>query len=108
MDQAFHVPWDKTSKVEHFCSRPQVNVIVCSTFEPIKGWNLKTRMIFTSHGLIDEKTNLNKNVATNKTYIRVKNDQNEDIEQDQDGINDGTATFPPNYEDEEDEPFVWD
>ena len=35
-------------------------------------------MIFTPNGMIDEKTNLKENVSTNKTYVRVKDDQNED------------------------------
>ena len=38
-------------------------------------------MIFTGSGLIDEKTNLNKNLSTNKTYIRLRNDDDEDIDE---------------------------
>ena len=37
MDQTFHVPWDKESHIEHFCTRPKYNVIECKTHEPLKG-----------------------------------------------------------------------
>ena len=30
--------------------------------------------------MIDEKTNLDKGLSTNKTYVRVKNDDSENIE----------------------------
>ena len=81
MDQAFHVPWERNNSIRHFCTRPAYPVIQCTTNEPTKGWNLKTRMIFTGSGLIDEKTNLNKNLSTNKTYIRLRNDDDEDIDE---------------------------
>ena len=86
MDQTFHVPWDKESHIEHFCTRPKYNVIECKTHEPLKGWNLRTRMFFNENGMIDEKTNLNKLVSTNKTYVRVKEDESEDIEEDEQGL----------------------
>ena len=64
MDQKFHVPWDRESHIEHFCMRPSYNIIECTTHEPLKNWNLRTRMIFQVNGMIDEKTNMNKNVTT--------------------------------------------
>eukprot|EP00093_Oithona_nana_P007232 07232.XXX_323165_321805_1 [CDS] Oithona nana genome sequencing. len=86
MNEEFHVPWDRSSQIRHFCTLPAYNEIDCTTTAPTKGWNLRTRMIFTSQGLIDEKTNLDKNIATNKTYTRLKDDQNETIDDDENGI----------------------
>ena len=90
-----------------FFALPTYNEIDCTTTAPTKGWNLRTRMIFTSQGLIDEKTNLDKNIATNKTYTRLKDDQNETIDDDENGIfnpdidHEGSP-FPEENEDDED------
>ena len=94
MDKEFHVPFDRDSHIKHHCTRPQYNVIECTTHEPRKNWNLRTRMIFTPNGMIDEKTNLKENVSTNKTYVRVKDDQNEDISEELDNIRDYDETTP--------------
>ena len=107
MNEEFHVPWDRSSQIRHFCTLPAYNEIDCTTTAPTKGWNLRTRMIFTSQGLIDEKTNLDKNIATNKTYTRLKDDQNETIDDDENGIfnpdidHEGSP-FPEENEDDED------
>lgn len=66
-------------------------------------WNLKTRLIFTSSGLIDEKTNVNKNLSTNKTYLRLKEDNREHIQDEQNGIIDPFSKL-----DLEEEFGVWD
>ena len=52
-------------------------------------------MIFTVDGLIDEKTNLSKQVSTNKTYIRLKEDNREHVKQDLQGLLVGDTTAPP-------------
>jgi hypothetical protein len=88
MDQAFHDPGDTGGLMEHFCTKNAPNIIQCTeigtTFEPVaKHRNICKRMIFTEGGLIDEKTNVNKNVATNKTYVRVKEDNSENIEEEE-------------------------
>jgi hypothetical protein len=100
MDQAFHVPWQKGGLIEHFCTKAALNIIQCTTFEPVKQWNLRTRMIFTESGLIDEKTNVNKNVATNKTYVRVKEDNSENIEEEEAGLAQGMGVTLPTDEDD--------
>ena len=51
--------------------------------------------------MIDEKTNLDKNLSTNKTYVRVKNDQDESIQNEIDGILTDTEKTP--LSDDEDE-----
>ena len=45
--------------IEHLCIRPEHHVLVCTTKEFIKNWNLQSRLIFSKEGLTDEKTNLN-------------------------------------------------
>ena len=107
MNEEFHVPWDRSSEIRHYCTLPAYNEIDCTTHAQTKGWNLRTRMIFTAQGLIDEKTNLDKNIATNKTYTRLKNDQNEDTTEDENGIFDPDhdeegSPFDTDYEDDED------
>ncbi len=79
---------------------------MCTTKEETKGWNLKTRMIFSDAGLIDEKTNLNAMISTNKTYVRLKEDGTEHIAEDEAGLIDNTETATPPM-DEEDW-FVWE
>ena len=97
MNQKFHVPWDKDSHIEHFCSRPISNVIQCTTHEPIKGWNLKTRMIFGANKMVDEKTNLDKNISTNKTYVKLKDDQQENTSEDINGLEIDESATEPDY-----------
>ena len=50
MDEAFHIPWENGKSISHFCKRPQYAVIECTTKEPMKNWNLRTRMIFSDLG----------------------------------------------------------
>ena len=107
MNEEFHVPWDKSSQIRHYCTLPSYNEIDCTTSAPTKGWNLRTRMIFTPQGLIDEKTNLDKNISTNKTYTRLKSDMNESVDEDENGIfnpevDTESTPFSEEYEDDED------
>ena len=50
MDEAFHIPWENGKSISHFCKRPVRTVIECTTKEPLKNWNLRTRMIFSESG----------------------------------------------------------
>ena len=133
MDEEFHVPWERGGLITHMvsivelithdririlktfippfphsqCSRPDPNIIICTTKEPIKGWDLQTRMIFSDVGLVDEKTNLNAMISTNKTYVRLKEDGHEDIDEDEAGLLEDTDTSstPPDLEDDW---FAWE
>ena len=104
MDQPFHIPWENGKHISHFCKRPLYHVIECTTKEPMKNWNLRTRMIFSDLGLIDEKTNLDQNVSTNKTYIRLKDDSSENIDDEEDNIHKSTEKSPLT----DDEDFLWE
>ena len=39
-------------------------------------------MIFGANKMVDEKTNLDKNISTNKTYVKLKDDQQENTSED--------------------------
>jgi len=108
MDEAFHIPWENGKSISHFCKRPQYAVIECTTKEPMKNWNLRTRMIFSDLGLIDEKTNLDHlplPLSTNKTYVRVKDDGHENIEDELRYMHQSTEKSPTNGGDED---FNWE
>lgn len=55
--------------------------------------------------MIDEKTNLDKNLSTNKTYVRVKNDDNENIDDELRVMLASTEKTPTNGGDED---FAWE
>jgi len=74
----------------------------------MKNWNLRTRMIFSDLGLIDEKTNLDHlplPLSTNKTYVRVKDDGHENIEDELRYMHQSTEKSPTNGGDED---FNWE
>lgn len=73
-------------------------VIECMTNEPIRGWKLRSRMIFTASGMIDEKTNFNRNLSTNKTYVRIDADS---IAREEHGLLDFDATTRPPLTDDD-------
>ena len=43
-------------------------------------------MIFGANKMVDEKTNLDKNISTNKTYVKLKDDQQENTSEDINGL----------------------
>ncbi len=75
---------------QNLCEMPGPTYLECSV--SWKKWKLRTRMFFSPEGMISEHTNLNANVASNKTYLRL----GEEDEQ--------NALTPPSTED----PFVTD
>jgi len=64
-------------------------VIECKS--QVQGLNIRSTMTFSMHGLVVEKTNLRKNVSTKKTFVRLKNDAKENIEDDMNGLLDTTV-----------------
>lgn len=93
--------------ISHICTRPEQHIITCTTTNELKNWKIKTRLIFSIGGLIDEKFNVNKNVATNKTYVRVKEDNNEDIAEDIHGLTETPITAEGSHQADEDW-FAWE
>ena len=65
MDQAFHVSWERNGSVKHFCTRPIYAEIECNSTTS-SGLNMGSRYIFTISGMIEEMSNLNANVSSNK------------------------------------------
>ena len=73
MDEAFHIPWENGKSISHFCKRPVRTVIECTTKEPLKNWNLRTRMIFSESGYSLSKTIRyeNKSVLTKRNQPNI-------------------------------------
>ena len=80
MDENFTVPWSNDQY--HFCTRPRYVEIFCKMVGKMAGsWvRYNSRYVFTSSGMIEENINPIANVASNKTFVKLKNDNDEDID----------------------------
>ena len=54
-------------------------------------------MIFGANKMVDEKTNLDKNISTNKTYVKLKDDQQENTSEDINGLEIDESATEPDY-----------
>merc|ERR1711884_459270 len=59
--------------VEHRCTRPQQDLLVCTTFDPGRDWHLQSVLRFTASGVEDTRTNLDAGVSSTKFYERLRN-----------------------------------
>merc|ERR1712027_189425 len=59
--------------VEHRCTRPQQELLVCTTFDPGRDWHLQSVLRFTASGVEDTRTNLDARVSSTKFYGRLRN-----------------------------------
>jgi len=57
--------------VQHRCTRPQPELLVCTTFDPGRDWHLQSVLRFTASGLEDTRTNLDAGVSSTKVYERL-------------------------------------
>lgn len=80
LGKAFNISWAEENErssssstlptyMQHMCDLEGPAVLVCHTRS--SRWNTRSRLTFTHTGMIDEKTNLDAGISSNKTYTRV-------------------------------------
>jgi len=52
------------------CTREAPNVMMCSSEERERKWNLESKMTFSEEGVVNERTFINKNITAKKYYKR--------------------------------------
>jgi len=74
----FTTPFGRRGRVlDNIAFRTQPNVLFFRSHQPDHGWNITSKMIFTSKGMVNVKQFLNSNVTAKKYYKRHGTDPSE-------------------------------
>ena len=87
MDKAFNRTYNQSNKTHHWqhhCTQTSRISFGCDT--TYKDWDLNTKFVFNKTSMVEHKTNMDKNVATKKTYKRISSKPNDALQTLEEGI----------------------
>ena len=68
----FEEPWGRDQGFMHkVCTLPEPNKLECVMEERAQGWDVRTTMVFSREGMINERVFVTKGLSTKKFYQKL-------------------------------------